>query len=316
MANIKTIDKTYLYSIYPTYEKSLFQFVMSADRIDVNDERFADIMYELKQRALTNNMIKAVMSNKIKMLYGGSGPVGKAVKVFTMKDVKESLQNRVTFIDVSSIISLAEGGSFKCSSIDALISHILNAITQVAYYNEMVSAKLTNNVRLTSIGVSAFTKLMFNIVDYIAKISSIPDAKEQCNILSALYYHICLLGREEINDSVIGVIKSELKVSERMITTTLLNRDKDDFINLKMFCQTLSDELRLPKITPEAITSKWMYVYDPSTTFGLELFPAFSAMLTDAYIGAYINNQKTIQKVLDTDMVVYTKELLRIEGGL
>ena len=315
MANIKTIDKTYLYSIYPTYEKSLFQFVMSANRIDPNDERFADIMYELKQRALTNNMIKAVNSDQIKMIYGGSGPIGKAVKVFTMKDVKENPQRRVTFIDVTSIISITDGGSFKCSSIDALVSHIINAITQVAYYNETVSGKLTTNTRLTSIGVSAFTKLMFNIVDYITKISSISDAKERCNILSALYYHICLLGRDEINDSVIGVIKSELKVSERMVTTTLLNHDVQDFMNLKLFCQTLSDELRLPKITPEAITSKWMYVYDPSTTFGLELFPAFSAMLTDAYIGAYLNNQKTIQKILDTDMVLYTKELLRIEGG-
>ena len=55
-----------------------------------------------------------------------------------------------------------------------------------------------------------------------------------------------------------------------------------------------------------------MYKYGPGTVFALELFPAFATMLTDAYVGAYINNQKSIEKIAGPSMVEFTKALLSI----
>ena len=55
-----------------------------------------------------------------------------------------------------------------------------------------------------------------------------------------------------------------------------------------------------------------MFVYGTGTVFALELLPSFSNMLTDAYIGAYINNQKTIEKIAGTGMVEFTKTILTI----
>ena len=59
-----------------------------------------------------------------------------------------------------------------------------------------------------------------------------------------------------------------------------------------------------------------MYIYGIGTAFALEFFPAFSAMLTDAYVGCYINNQKTIEKIVGRDMTEYTKTILRIGDGV
>lgn len=312
---IKTIDKTYLYSVYPSYEKSLYQYVMTAERINVQDEDFADILNDVKQRAISNNMVKAIQSSKIKLTIAGS-PLGKAVKVFTMKDVKNAPTTRVTFIDCTTIIHKDDSGVYKCADIDKLISYLLSAMTQVIYYDETNSRRLTDNSTLTKLGAQAFSKLMFNVVDYIAKISSIPDAKEKCIALSSYYYQLCILGQEEINNSVSSITKQVARVSDRMIATLTMDHDEADFANLKTFCDTISSELHTPKITPEGIVAKWMYVYDPSTTFGMELFPNFCSMITDAYIGAYLNNQKTIQKVLDSDMVQFSKQLISIEGVL
>lgn len=310
---VKTIDKTYLYSIYPSYEKSLYQYVMTAERIDVLSEEFANILNDVKQRAVSNNMVKAIQSSKVKLTIGGS-PLGKAVKVFTMKDVKNAPTSRVTFIDCTTIIHKDDSGSYKCADVDKLISYLLSAMTQVIYYDEANSRRLTDNSTLTKLGSEAFGKLMFNIVDYIAKISSVPEAKEKCIALSSYYYQICILGKGEINNSVSAIVKQVAKVSDRMIATLTMDHDEADFINLKAFCDTISSDLHTPKITPEAIVAKWMYVYDPSTTFGLELFPNFCSMITDAYIGSYLNNQKTIQKVLDSYMVEFAKQLISIEG--
>lgn len=309
----KNINQTYLYSLYPAYERQLFNFIMTGERIDTTEEAFSSILYDIKARQVNNNMFKAIQSSKIKLVIGAN-PLGKAVKVFTIKDVKNGSKDRVTFIDVSNIIHKDDNGSYVCSDTDKLISYLLSAMTQVIYYNPTTETKLTGNVTLTKLGAEAFAKLMFNIVDYIAKISSVQDAKEKCKALSAIYYQVCLLDREFNSEGVISVAKQVSGISDRMISSILVDYDEANFANLKTFCDTISEELRLPKITVEAIVSKWMYVYDPSTTFALELFPQFCSMISDAYVGAYINNQKTIQKIIDTDMVTFTKTLITIEG--
>lgn len=311
----KNINQTYLYSLYPAYEKQLFEFVMTGERIDTSSEEFADILNDVKHRAVTSNMVKILLSSKVVLIIGNN-PVGKAVKVFTMKDVKEAPSERRTFIDVSAFINKSESGAYSCSHIDRLISHLVSAMTQVIYYNESTEKKLTENITLTRFGCSAFSKCMFHIIDYIAKISSVTDAKEKCKALSCVYYQVALLGKSYKAESVTNITKQVSGVSDRMLTSILLDYEEEDFLNLKVFCSTLAQELRLPKLSVEAIVTKWMYVFDPSTTFALELFPAFATMMIDAYIGAYLNNQKTIQKVVDTDMVQFTKTLLNIGGAL
>ena len=312
-----SLNQTYLYSMYPTYEKQLFTFIMTADRIDTKDESFSSILNDVRQRQVSNNMVKALTSDKICLMCNGTVTLGKAIKVFTAKDAKEAPDTKKTFIDVSGIISKNDSGMYHCTSIDSLISYLLAAITQVIYYSDdSISRKLTDNVSLTKFGASAYSKLFFNVVDYITKISSINDAKEKCKALTAIYYQVCLLDKEYNSPGVNNIAKQVSGISERMLTSILIDYDESNFVNLKAICDTISTELRLPKITVEAIVAKWMYIYDPSTTFGLELFPYFSSMISNAYIGAYLNNQKTIQKVIDTDMVQFTKTLINIEGAM
>lgn len=309
----KRFDQTYLYSVYPTYERQLFEMVMKAERVDTTAEDFSDIVYDVKHRQVMPNMIKALQSSRIVLLHGDN-PLGKAAKVFTMKDVKTD-NTRKTFIDCSTILEKSSSGAWKAET-DRLISYLLSAMTQRIYYDEALETKLTKNVALTKFGASAYAKLMFNIIDYIAKISSIMDAKEKCKALSVMFYQVSLLGQDYNSEGVRTIAKTVSGISDRMLTTILLDYDAGAFVNLKTFCDTIAKELKISKLNVEGIVSKWMYVYDPSTTFGMELFPQFSSIITDAYIGAYLNNQKTIQKVLDTDMVQYTKTLLQIEGGM
>ena len=37
-------------------------------------------------------------------------------------------------------------------------------------------------------------------------------------------------------------------------------------------------------------------------------------MITDAYCGAYINNQKTIEKICGKNLITYSKAILSIGG--
>ena len=64
------------------------------------------------------------------------------------------------------------------------------------------------------------------------------------------------------------------------------------------------------------VVEKWIYLYGINTLFGLEYYPALSAMLTDAYVGSYINNQKTIEKVVGNTLVSYSKNIIARGGDL
>jgi hypothetical protein len=48
----------------------------------------------------------------------------------------------------------------------------------------------------------------------------------------------------------------------------------------------------------------------------MEYFPAFSAMITDAYNGGYLNQQKTIEKVCGAEMVEYSKQVITLIGSI
>ena len=100
------------------------------------------------------------------------------------------------------------------------------------------------------------------------------------------------------------LIKSRYVLEEVIQRLNLVDMDFDD----------LSDVLKVGTLTIDMVIEKWMYLFGVSTVFALELFPSFAQMLTDAYIGAYINNQKTIEKVCGGEMVAFTKALLEIGG--
>ena len=88
--------------------------------------------------------------------------------------------------------------------------------------------------------------------------------------------------------------------------------ESNSFDNILFFVRTMAEVIRVPKLSTESVVSKWTFVYGRSTPFGLELFPAFATMLSDCYVGAYINNQKTIEKIAGQSMVEFVKSLLAI----
>ena len=55
-------------------------------------------------------------------------------------------------------------------------------------------------------------------------------------------------------------------------------------------------------------------MYSPSACLHLEYFPAFSAMMTNAYIGCYLNQQSTIEKVTNRGLPEYVKAVLETGG--
>lgn len=90
--------------------------------------------------------------------------------------------------------------------------------------------------------------------------------------------------------------------------------DLNPYDNLKSFIIAMREVMHFdPRvIRDDIIIEKWMTLFGPGTVFGLEYFPAMSAMITDAYVGGYLNSQKAIESVCKVNMVSYAKQLITL----
>ena len=95
-------------------------------------------------------------------------------------------------------------------------------------------------------------------------------------------------------------------------------KDSDPFENIKVFVNALRDVVHLnPKsISTDLVVERWMKQYGPGTVLGLKYFPNFSAAITDAYTGGYINQQRSIEKVCGADMVFLGSHMATLRQGL
>jgi len=307
----KKYSDTYLYSKYGDYEKKLFSFLMESEEIDKDSDLFADVKYEVKKQQVSNSLIKVLMSKNVILMIGKES-LNKAFKVFMAKDIKRN-KDMKCFIDCTDLIVKGKDGAYVCKNTDVLIAYLVSAMNTIIYYGD--EKKITMNSSLCKAGAKCFSSLFTHVVDYLYKISTNSTLKAKSLYLSSLYYLCGILGKD-FSDSTIAIAKQIAGISEREAEIYKLQIESNSFLNLKFFIETYSKSMRLDKITVDVITEKWMYLYGTGTVFGLELYPCFASMMTDTYVGCYINNQKSIEKVTGRNMVEFTKTILSVGAGM
>lgn len=310
----KTYASTFLFGKYPKYTEDMFTAIMTGKVIDKKDSRFGDIKYEVKRRQVSNNLVRVFESNNVILLLPDKA-LAKSLKVFAAKDLKGDKRVK-TFIDVTGCIT----EDYHCLDADRLVAYVINAMVVTVYANEITSNKLIGNNDLIQSGAKCFAALFTYVIDYVAKISINPAIKNKCLYLSAMYYldNICGIENEDRSRAMARKLAGITEREENMYNIAMVGfgHSEDSYLNIKTFVDTLRDVLKIPKLTLDVVVERWMNLYGPGTVFGLEFFPAFSAMLTDAYTGCYMNNQKTIEKIIGRDMTDYVKKIIAIGDGI
>lgn len=311
----KTYSQTYLYNKFADYDKNLFKFIMECDRIDASSDKFADILYDVKRRKISDSLTKILVSNKVVLGINKTKSLPKAFKVFVAKDVKENSKQLKVFIDATECISEVNG-TYQCSHVEWLISYLINAMTSFTY--TLAENKLLGNASVLKDGGDAFVKCFSYILDRIYKISTVKSLRDRVEYAAALYYEINILGKDynKNYDSVVanairlsGIEKRDAQIIDVMI-------EPQDFVNINTFIIALGKIFKFNDLNISIIVDRWMKAFGTGTVFALEYFPAFASMLTDTYIGGYINQQLTIEKVTGPSMVKFTKTILQIGGSV
>lgn len=307
MNNTKTLGNTFLYTKFNDYEKTLFNFIMNAEVVDKANESFNDLKYEIRKHQISNSLVKVLASNNVLLLIGQK-QLPKAFKVFAAKDIKGDRKMKV-FIDCTGVINYSDN-KYVCVEPSILISYLVNAMMTLIYHAD--SNRIRMNSGIVENGARCFSSLFVYILDYIYKINSMSNIRDKAIYLATMYYQVNILGKDQDSDSVEGLAKKLSGLSEREQDIIRIQYDENTFDNIKFFIEACSKILKLDRLTLDIFIERWMYSFGTGTLFALELFPQFSAMITDAYVGAYLNNQKQIEKIASKNMVTYTKNILSV----
>ena len=308
---MKKFNDTYLYKKSPEYEKDIYGLIIKGERIDKSNDSFSDIKYEVKRKNVDSTLTKLLDSDRIVLVIPAK-PLPKSFKVITCKDIKSDKKLRV-FIDCTGCI-ITNGNGYKFvnndSAVNIFISYLIAART--AFISEVKPNLLINNTRLTQSGTKTFAALVNYVVDYIGKININTEIRNKSLYLASVYYQVNLLGKDLDSKSVRTIAIKVSGVSETQANIIELDFEKDSFDNIDNFIKLMADSLHIKGLTIDSFIEKWMFLYSPATVFATESFTYFAQMITDAYIGAYINNQKTIEKVAKQNMIEFSKTLIEI----
>lgn len=301
----KSYSSTYLYN-KGNYETHLVNFIMTAEEIDKTDDSFNDIKFDVKRRQIDNCLYKVLESNNVKLMIHPV-PLPKAFKVFAASDIKTDKKTKV-FIDCTDVIKKIDG-SYKCNNVDILIAYLVSAISNLIYYVD--PKRIIMRREIIESGARSFSALFTYIIDYIYKISNTPTIKSKCQYLSSMYYMKCILCKDT-TDSIRGICKKIAGMTDREEELMDYQLSEDMFSNINSFITGISKLLKLPDLGLELFIEKWIYLYGTGTQFALEIFPAFATMMSNCYVGCYLNNQKTIEKITGRNMVDFTRGMLKI----
>ena len=320
MKDVKLYSDTYLFNKYPLYEKRILQAVTQDPMIDKSTDEFQDVVYEVKRARVSDNLVR-VLNSKNVILLDCVDPMPRVLKVFYHIDLKSKPPIGKVFIDCTNVITKAANSKeYKTDEIK-LISYLLNGAVCMVYHKKADLIFRRQSLIIDS--ATCFAKCFTFIIDYLAKVSIQESNKVKVMYLSAMYFLEGVLqmddeeGSRKIAKKIAGISDREANMLDILLDKVCREpgvKDPNPYENIKVFISALREVMHLDKkvITKDIIVEKWMMQFGPSTVFGLEYFPCFSAMMTDAYVGGYLNQQRTIEKVCGSDMVSYSKGVLNL----
>ena len=302
----KNYGSDYLFHI-GNYEREIFDFLMKADRIDKSDNSFQDIRYDVKRRQVMNKLVNVMDSNKV-IFAMHSKPMPKSFKVFWAKDPKDKA-NKI-FIDVTSIITNINGVyKLESRSLDILISYLVSALNQMIYFQDPM--RIINNVSLIESGAACYAELFTYVVDFL-RISGVDNFRNKCKYLASMFYLSNCISKDETESTESKALKIS-GLSQREVELMKIQMTEDTYTNIKTFIESIAKILHVEgKLTLDVFMEKWIYLYGTGTQFAVELYIAHANMMINAYVGAYLNNQKTIEKVCGDKMVTFVKQIIKV----
>lgn len=305
----KTFDNSFLFQQeLNTHHKVLTEFILKAERIeDKKSDAFRGVVEDVKRMQNSSILHTVLMMDNVVLCFNKSSGLSRAFKVFEAKDLRHDHQPKV-FIDVTGLITYKDG-YYSCKRIDWLITYLFNALVYLLYSKSTI--KLIGSSDVSIAGTECFVSMVNYIIDYLG-IIGYRQNKEKISYLAGLYFQYNMMGKEiDVHAKNIAAKVAGVSTSDTKAFSLYYDEDKD-FVNIETFIDLISGTFKLKGLTVEVFIHKWMYQFGTGTQFATELLTAFLVLISSAFCGSYIVNQKQIERCCGASMVKLCNSLLRM----
>lgn len=306
----QTYDNSYLFSLPGEMNKHhshITEFILKSQRIEnKRSDNFRGVVEDVKRYQKSSVLYTVLLRNDIVLCYADV-EMSPAFKVFSAKDLKKGDGNKV-FIDVTGIIE-NRNGYYICNNVAKLCTYLFQAITWIVY--DINPLALMNNSNITLPAAECWISMFDYMIGYF-RFNGYKENRSKILYLAALYFLLKVLAKDD--DQYTKQIAAKLSGTEAtLIKAYDLYYDASvNFVNINSFITFLAETFKLKGLTTEVFISKWIYICGTGTQFAPELFTAFSNMVVGAYCGAYIVNQKSIEKQCGTALARFGDALLKV----
>lgn len=312
MSKTKDYSDTYLYN-KGNYEKKLFDFIMHSEFIKNDNEVIKEIADDLKRLRSGSYLVKVLTSPNTHICIGGEA-MPRAFKQFVAKDIRgQKKDKKVLYVDLTGLIT-KDGNTYKYrrADLNIIASYLMGGMMAMIYF--AAPDKIINNNSVLEGGGKCFSSLVYYIIDYL-RLSSDIKVKGRVVYVACKYYMLNILNKE-MTESIENRALKLSKISEQEANVVNMMIEEDSYKDISTFVKALAAITRSERLTLDVFVDKWMYHIGVGTQFSLEMFPAFANVFLYAYMGAYLNHQKTIEKCVGKPMVAFVNTLLGIGGAI
>lgn len=305
----KTFTNTFIYTKKANegsdLERHLMQYIMQADRIDRNSSAFDQIKNDMKTRQTSAVLYRVMMRNDVVLaMYTKELPA--SFKVFRAMDVRSGDGKPRIFIDLTGIVKL-NGGYLNCSKIDTLCTYLMSALVHLLYFND--NRQLVTNATITRLSTVCFMKMFCGVLDQL-RVLGYMEHQVKIKYITCVYFLHTVIGKPL--ETARTIAANITNITQKDARNYDYYYDEASLENIDTFVTNIAESFKLKGLSTDIVIDRWILMYGKGTMYGLELYHCFLTILTSAYCGAYVNNQKTIETFCGREMVDISTTIIRM----
>ncbi len=274
-----------------TLTENIFKLVNEGEVVSINSLISLDV-YRKYRFLQKENILKLLENNEIVLLFSDKPTLKVTVALPAFTAVKNG--KPVVFVNISNHAKRYNDGTFQID--DRVLFSLLTAgyIEYIWQFNyDSVSRK--GHIIYQPFAES-YAEAIKKVFYRLYSIGASPQDVIKIEYFAAKFALNYMLG---INvDDARTIATKMVGTSEAFISIIDANNWHFEDNGLESLFNMIGMNIRGIKISESAIVETWLKTFGQSSAFALDYLPAFATMLSNASIGAYLNNQKSVESIL------------------
>ena len=317
-SQMKTYKDSFLYNqsgnkgenLMKKHDQLLINFIMKSERIDKKSDKFTGVLEDVKRNQTSSILYTILLMDNVHLCVN-SVELPPVFKVFDAYDIKSNDRKPAVFIDCTKLI-IDHNGYYTCKNIGKLVSYLMAAMVYLSYRKD--TNKILSNSAIVLTGTECYVTMFTYVLDYL-RIIGYSANKANISYFVALFYLVNMMGKE-LDTYTKGIAAKVAKVQNSSIAALDLYVEEGMFENIDVFVSTIAEAFKLKGLTTEVFIQKWIYLFGNGTQYATELFTSFAVVLSYAFCGAYIINQKQIDSKCGPSMIKFCNTYMMIATEL